>query len=187
MYRHKRYKTLLITCLLCLSYIGLQAQEQEQKPSKFFWGGGVSIAINDYLDIDVSPRVGYRVTPNFSLGLLAKYEYMNLNEDEPCKINTYGGGTFAQYNVSSLFSNQSLPFNIYAHTEYQYLYSEIDWKHQNYTGYHTDDRWYVGAGFSVPFGGRSYFYTTILYDLLTIIKNKADTYRKPVISVGVQF
>ena len=181
----KKYQIVVLVCLLALPFTSLKAQEQ----SKLFYGGGVSIAISDYLDIDVSPRVGYYLTPNFAMGLLAKYEYLNYKDAiEPYKANTYGGGAFAQYNVSSLFSGASLPFNIYAHTEYQYLYTEVKWKHQDYTSYHTDDRWYVGAGFAVPFGVKSSFYTTIMYDILAVIKNKDNEYRnKPVISVGVQF
>lgn len=177
----------LLVCILALSVTGLRAQEQ--KPSRFFYGGGVSVAVSDYLDIDISPRVGYYIAPGLALGVLAKYEYVNFkgNNPEPYKSNTYGGGAFMQYNISSLFSNQSLPFNIHAHTEYQYLYSEFDWKHQNHTSYYTDDRWYVGAGFSVPFGVKSYFYTTVLYDILRVIKNESNEYNKPVISVGVQF
>ena len=182
-----RYRIFLLLSLPILSLTQLSAQEQKQ--SKFFYGGGVSIAISDYLDIDVSPRVGYYITPNLAAGILAKYEYVNFKgEVEPYKSNTYGGGAFLQYNLSSLFTSQSLPFGIHLHTEYQYLYTEIDWKYQSHTTYDTRDRWFVGGGFSVPFGNRSYFYTTILYDILTIIRNEDNEYRnKPVISVGVQF
>ncbi len=181
----KLYRLTLLACLLVVSFTGLKAQEQ----SRFVYGGGVSIAISDYLDIDISPRVGYKLTPDFTVGLLAKYEYLDYdNTSEPYKANIYGGGAYAQYNVSSLFANQSLPFNIYAHTEYQYLYSKIDWKRDNYSNYDTRNRWFVGGGFSVPFGVKSSFYTTIMYDILAVIENKGDEYsNKPVISVGVQF
>ena len=182
-----RYRLLPLLGLMVLSIFTLNAQEQKQ--SRFFWGGGVSIALSDYLDIDVSPRVGYRITPSLSAGVLAKYQYVNFkNEVEPYKSNTYGGGVFAQYNLTPLFSSQPLPFNIYAHTEYQYLYTKLDWKYQSHTTSDNRDRWFVGGGFSVPFGSRSYFYTTILYDILTVIRNENNEYRnKPVISVGVIF
>lgn len=175
-----------LVCLLILSFSNIKAQEK----GRFTYGGGVSVAISDYLDIDVSPRVGYNLTPDFTIGLLAKYEYINDRRSgvEPYKANTYGGGAYAQYNVSSLFSKASLPFNIHAHTEYQYLYTEINRKNYSHTTYDTRDRWFVGIGFSVPFGVKSSFYTTIMYDILAEIKNKGDEYsNKPVISVGIQF
>lgn len=179
------YRMATSVALLILSFTNLKAQEQ----SPFVYGGSASIAISDYLNVDISPKVGYKPTPDFTVGLLAKYEYLNNdNAAEPYNANTYGFGAYAQYNISPLFTSQALPFNIYAHTEYQYLRTEIGWKHQHYTTSYTQSRWFVGGGFSVPFGAKSSFYTTIMYDILAVIENKRDEYSsKPVVSVGVQF
>ena len=187
----KKCGVLLLAFLLSLPFTKLQAQEQEeQKQSRFFYGGGVAVALGGYLNIDVSPRVGYRLTPNLSVGVLAKYEYINDKRSgvEPYQANIYGGGTFVQYNVSSLISSTPLPFDIYVHTEYQHLYATFSWKNYSYTTNDTRDRWFVGGGFAVPLGKQSVFYTTIMYDILAIIKNKGDEYsNKPIVSVGVQF
>lgn len=182
----KFYHVALLTiCLLALASMGLKAQE----PSRFFYGGNVSISVSNYLDIDISPRIGYYLTPAFAMGVLAKYEFVDYDKDgyEPFKENTFGGGVFAQYDVSSLFLDTSVPYRIFLHTDYQYLYTETKWKRTNYTDYNTDDKWHIGAGFSVAVGGRSRFYSYISYDILKTIKNESNKYNKPVVSVGFQF
>jgi len=61
-----------MACLLFIS-IGLQAQEKQQKtggldPSRLFFGGNFGANFGNFTFINVSPQVGYRVTPRFAAG-----------------------------------------------------------------------------------------------------------------------
>jgi len=175
---------ILFGCLLTLAFTELKAQS----PSKLFFGGGFSIAVSEYLDINVSPLVGYNLTPTFAVGVLAKYEYISFTSDvEPYKASLYGGGVFARYDVSSLFLSETALYTIFVQTDYQYLYTKLSWKKTSYSDSYTEDRWYIGAGFSVPTGARSRFYAYISYDILSLLRNRNTEHSKPVVSVGYQF
>lgn len=155
-------------------------------PDKLFYGGNVSLLLGSYFDIDIAPMVGYKFTPNFSAGILAKYEYAYFKNDvNPYRTNTFGGGPFARYNVSAIFTKQPAMYNIFIQTDYQLLYTTAKWNKESYKDTYTEHRWYWGAGLSVPIGERSSMYTYVAFDALSLFNNKNSG--QPVISVGYQF
>lgn len=174
----------LIASLLTLLSLTLKAQES----SRFFYGGNIGLSVSEYFDLNINPRVGYYLTPNLALGVTAKYEYINYKGDyEPFKENIYGGGVFAQYDITSLIVSESSSYGIFAITEYQHLYVDTKWVKTSYSNSSTDDKWYLGGGVSVSIGGHAKLYTYITYDILKAIKNESNRYNKPIVNVGVQF
>ncbi len=178
----KNYSKTLLILLLLVSPSLLKAQSS----SKVFFGGNLGIMVTDYLDINIAPIVGYQLTPHFAVGALAKYEYSyNRDDINPVRANTYGGGLFTRYDVSSLFTNQALPYNIFVQGEYQHLYTTAENTNSGYKDSWNEDRLYLGAGISISSGGRGSFYTYIAFDVISLFNEKNSSV--PVVSAGYMF
>ena len=81
------------------------------KKENIFLGGNLGLQFGNVTIIDVSPIVGYKVTEKFSIGIGAKYQYINYR-DYNYSFNVYGGSIFGRYNISDY---------LFAHVEYEVL------------------------------------------------------------------
>lgn len=64
---------LIMTMLFCASVFSSYAQTFDR--SKLEIGGGVGLQFGDYTVVNVSPQVGYRLTPYFTTGAGVSYTY----------------------------------------------------------------------------------------------------------------
>lgn len=174
-------KSIILILLFSFSFL-FDAQAQYREPSSggggfgkkiYFGGGGGFSAGSNYLNLSVSPLVGYKVTDRFSAGIQATYQFAKFFE---ARANNYGGGPFLRFNITQKF---------FTYTQYEYM---------NYgllaippdTGERFDFRsFFVGLGYTEPIGKHLAFNVTALYNLL-YKDGTQSPYRSPfVFRVGI--
>lgn len=126
--------------------------------------------------VNISPKVGYRITEKFAAGLGGTYIYINdktyksygyINES-----NIYGGNVFAQYQIFE---------QIRLYTEYELLDIEIFDSFSRKTRREIVPSLLAGGGYSQPLGGNSSIVILVLYNLLD---GPNSIYSNPVIRFG---
>ena len=198
-YRLPRFTLLLTLLLLCLSGV-VSAQESAQQKKDNFWkrvsvGGYVSFQVGTVTGIVVSPEASVRLVDQLHVGLGLTYQYywyknyyLDTKTNPPEYLNysasVYGGRIFLRYYLRNLFDN--FLGNIFAHTEYEYLYYVRPYKYdprgdiidpyQNHFSRGKDaveiNSIFVGGGYAQPIAGRAYLDIMILFNL-------NDTYNSP--------
>lgn len=176
------YIYLGIVCLVLLLFLqSAQAQLEDgnlQTKSDFkshlFYGGGFGLQFGSVTLIELSPLIGYKVTPKFGVGLSPTYKYYSYKSSyssSRLENNVYGGSIFARYMIFE---------NIFAHTEYESLFYNI-----KVPGYPIDMRQYnsvlVGGGYRQQIGSNAAMNLMILWNL----NDTPDSpYTNPVIRIG---
>jgi hypothetical protein len=164
-------------------------EEKAERPSlkdRLFFGGGLGAGFGDYTYVNVTPMIGYRVTPKLSVGLNLTYQYTTFDyyyangRKETFNGSDYGVGVFAR---------QMLFGPIFLQAEYEYL---------NYAGLYNDGSEYrstfnsfmAGGGISQPLGGRAFVFITVLYNFSYANYNSYNSIRTPydnpiVVRIGI--
>jgi len=143
--------------------------------SRWYFGGGFGLQFGYMTLIEVSPLVGYMVTPKLSIGLSPTYKYYKYNDyygaNLDLKTNVWGGSIFTRYFVFE---------NVFAHVEYESLlyneqvpgYPEIRNQYNSF---------FVGGGYNQRIGGNSGMYILLLWNL----NDTPDSpYINPIVRVG---
>jgi hypothetical protein len=141
-----RNKLLGISLLL---FFGVQfasyAQREIDPEAKFsfkdrvYYGGNLGLQLGTVTLIDLSPLAGVMLSPKFSTGLGATYQYYDDNRFQGAAGSSFGGRAFARYNAYN-----------YAQDNFQRTWTEA---------------FFVGAGYFAPFGSRGGANFTFLYNL----------------------
>ena len=169
-----------IVLIICTKSISAQNDEREFRPerdfkSHLFYGGGFGLQFGSVTLIELSPLVGYKVTPKLGIGLSPTYKYYSYknsyNSLSRLQNNVYGGSIFARYMIFE---------NIFAHTEYESLFYNI-----KVSGYPTDMRQYnsvlVGGGYRQQIGANAAMNLMVLWNL----NDTPDSpYTNPIIRIG---
>jgi hypothetical protein len=143
--------------------------------SRLFYGGGFGLQFGSVTLIEVSPLVGYKVTPKLGIGLSPTYKYYSYRytntSSSRIETNVYGGSIFARYLIFE---------NIFAHAEYETLFYNI-----KVPGYLTEMRQYnsvlVGGGYRQQIGANAAMNLLVLWNL----NDTPDSpYTNPVIRIG---
>lgn len=177
---------LLYIGILCLSLmvstqvVYAQMDVENKRPendfkSRWYFGGGFGLQFGYMTLIEVSPLVGYMVTPKLSIGLSPTYKYYKYNDyygaNLDLKTNVWGGSIFTRYFVFE---------NVFAHVEYESLlyneqvpgYPEIRNQYNSF---------FVGGGYNQRIGGNSGMYILLLWNL----NDTPDSpYINPIVRVG---
>jgi len=126
----------------------------------------------DYTLIDVSPVLGYRLTPKLQAGIGFSYIYMNqLNyyQDPITGVVTtswqagaaYGGRVYAEYDITNKILRNSM---IFAHFDLE----DLNVPYQDQTTYVWTRYWlqspYIGLGVRVPIGPKVLINATIAFN-----------------------
>lgn len=191
------FKILLFTALLSLCAMNIfaqqpdttaapppqpapQAQPQPAKKSqpaasKVYYGGTVGFSFGDYFRISVTPWVGYKLTPKFSVGGKIGYEYIeDKRYEEKLTSHNYGGSVFTRYHLNP---------RVYLHGEFAY----ISYKYK-ISNLETDREWVpfimLGGGLVQPLGGRSALIIEVLVDVLQDSNSPYEDWN-PFVSIGV--
>lgn len=141
--------------------------------SHLFFGGGLGLQFGTVTLIEVSPLIGYKITPKFSIGLSPTYKYYSYNYTGYGKISTnvYGGSIFSRYFIFE---------NIFAHVEFETLAYNTREPYQP-TYMQQFNSLFVGGGYNQRIGGNSAMYILVLWNL----NDTPDSpYINPVIRVG---
>jgi len=173
---------LLFTLLLGLFVNPLNAQvnteDFNQKGnfrSRLFFGGGFGLQVGSVTLIELSPLVGYKVTPKFALGLSPTYKYYKYNDyygsSNDLSANVWGGSIFARYSIFQ---------NVFAHVEYETLYYNTQLSGNPYY-LRQYNSFFVGGGYNQQIGGNSAMYFLLLWNLND---TPESPYINPVIRIG---
>ena len=149
-----------------LLFFGLQfsslAQRAVDPEAKFtfkdrrYFGGSLGLQLGTVTLVDLSPLAGVMLSPKFSTGIGATYQYYDDQRFQGNAGSSYGGRAFVRYNV--------LP-NIFAYSELE----SINWNAYNYGKDQFQRTWteafFVGGGYFAPFGSRGGANFTFLYNL----------------------
>jgi hypothetical protein len=179
--RKSIYICILTFFVLGTPFLSKAQYENETKPEKssfashLFFGGGLGLQFGSMTLIEISPLVGYRVTPKFSLGLSPTYKYYKYNDyygpSMDLKTNVLGGSIFARYSIFE---------NVFAHVEYETLFYNTQ-----VPGYPTVmeqfNSFFVGGGYNQRIGGNSAMYIMMLWNLND---TENSPYVNPIIRVG---
>ena len=159
-----------------LAYAQRDINPDEEPPLKdrLYFGGNLGLQFGTVTLIDISPLAGVMITPKFSSGIGATYQYYDDNRFQGSAGSSYGGRFFTRYNV--------LP-NIFAYSEFE----SINWNAYNFFNDRFQRTWtdafFIGAGYFTPFGPRGGANFTFLYNLMH--DNRNSYYNEPyVIRVG---
>lgn len=172
----------LLSIFLFICMIPVKGQytteNKEQKPdfkSRLFFGGGFGLQFGSITLIELSPLVGYKVTPKLGIGVSPTYKYYHYNDyygpNIDLSTNVYGGSIFARYSIFQ---------SVFAHMEYETLFYNT-----STPGYPTYmeqfNSFFVGGGYMQSFGGNSGMYLMVLWNL----NDTPDSpYINPVFRVG---
>lgn len=153
-------------------YYENKKNEKEPFKEKLFFGGGLGLQFGTYTLIDVSPIVGYKVTPKIQPGVRFTYQYQS-NQTNNYSTYRYGGSAFLRlFPIESFFLQaeaEGLNIEWFTTTTEERLWIE------NY---------FVGAGYFQKLGKRSGTYFTVLWNLN---ESKYSPYTNPVIRIGFVF
>lgn len=160
----------VVVAALCASAAFAQSSP-EQRPSgiytdpasssasagRWFYGGFIGASFGDIEYVEIAPLVGYRITPQFGMGLGLLYRYRkDTRYYEDFTSTDYGANLFARYYVTSGLFLQGE----YDYTDYEYL-ADLD---TGATGRDTYDALLAGVGFNTAVGRGAGLYVLALYD-----------------------
>jgi hypothetical protein len=108
---NKRILILFVALLVAVDFVDAQNDSLQDKPKKqeqqkndwlniqrFYWGGNVGAWVGNPTFVDVSPLVGYMITPKFGIGIGGIYNYYAYTYGAyQYKVNMYGGRLNARY------------------------------------------------------------------------------------------
>lgn len=168
-----KIKLVLTVVLFAIGVLTAEAQYRAPRGNSgnslsdriYFGGGGGFSGGNQYVNIAVSPLIGYKFTEQFSGGLQITYQYVKFLE---ATASNYGGGPFLRYNFTQKF---------FGYTQYEYLnYLPLGSTNSSENRYHFNS-WFVGIGYSEPLGDRAAFNIMALYNLMH--KDGRSPYQSP--------
>jgi hypothetical protein len=184
----KQFKSLL-NCLLkttflcfCLFSQPILAQDVNEATndkvdfkSKLFFGGGFGFQFGSITLVEISPLIGYKITPKFSAGLSPTYKFYKYKD-------YYTGNSYSATNVwgGSVFTRYDLFQNVFAHAEYETLFYNTKLNNgisemQQYNSF------LIGGGYQQQIGGNSGMYILVLWNLND---TPESPYNNPIIRVG---
>ena len=182
--------------LILLSGGALNAQ-WEEKPGlsdRLFFGGNFGLQFGTVTNIEISPLVGYRITPRLSGGLGIRYQYYKDNRNYlghiPFDIHIYSTNIFTRYMVIKNINETiglGLSSGIFAQVEYEVL--SLEKKYFEVPLTFDEGRFYlhsilIGGGIYQPIGRRSGFSLMVLWNLN---ETASSPYSNPIIRIGVNF
>lgn len=182
----------LITCLLLTLSISTYSQENKESRVPFseriIFGGGLGLQFGTLTFIDISPVIGYKLTPKLEAGIGLTYKYyrykdfyfdQTTGEKFDLKSHMYGGSLYSRYHILE---------NIFTHVEFERLrYSFEDISSvggqiiRNPTHTYINSL-FVGGGLRQRITAKSYFFILALWNLT---EQEYTPYNNPVLRMGV--
>jgi len=145
---------------------------------RLFFGGGFGLQFGSYTNIEISPLVGLKLTPEFQIGAGMSYQFIS-SDFYDFSTSIYGYRGFSNYLVLS---------NIFVHAEYESL--SLESKYFDYLNrYPNTDRFWVGSflvggGYRMMVGERSSVNFMILFNLNETVYSP---YSNPIFRLGFYF
>jgi len=132
-------------------------------------GANFNLLLGSTTLIDISPILGYRLTPKLQAGIGLTYIYINEQLYDPNTGNPsghyqetdYGGRLYAEYDIAKNVLSRNSRF--FLHAEYE----NLNVAYLN-SFYQIDRMWipspYAGVGLRSPMGRKAFFNVSLLYN-----------------------
>jgi hypothetical protein len=151
-------------------------QEEEKRDwlskDRFYWGGNVGAWIGNPTFVDVSPLVGYMVTPKLGIGLGGIYNYYSYRYGPyQYAVNFYGGRINARYFIFENVFLQGGWDRINRDNPYSTMPNARIWI----------DNLLVGGGFRYAIGNNFYAMASGLWNLN---QGPLSPYPNPILQIG---
>jgi hypothetical protein len=185
----------LLMLLLALMPLILMAQQKEEEREdrpidRLFFGGNFGFMFGTVTNIEISPLVGYYITPKLAAGTGIRFEYFReKGYYEPYHTIIWGGNIFSRYTIISNLGdglNIGMNMGIFGQAEYEALSLEREYFEPPYTedGRFISHSVLVGGGIIQSVGRRSALLVTVLYNLN---ENALSPYSNPIVRIGFTF
>jgi len=139
------------------------------KPRRWFFGGGIGASFGDVDYFEITPFVGYRVTPQLSTGVGLLYRYRNDDRyGREISTSDYGFNVFGRYKIHAPLFVQGE----YELLSYQFLTTNGFEERENFSSF------FGGGGISQPLGRSPEspaFFMLVLYNF----SHDADDFPQP--------
>lgn len=180
---------------LIVTVLNAQPKKEEKKLwDKIYVGGNLGLQFGSLTDVEVSPHIGYYLTPRWSAGVGITYEYYNqapsiYNYYKRIETHIYGYNLFTQLSLIPDMG-KTLGFgngiSIIGHAEFDQISLErvFDIASPSYEGRYWLTSFLVGGGIKQAMGQRSSIYLLVLWDLNETIHSPYDN---PIIKFGFDF
>jgi len=173
---------LFIWAFCALLALPASAQNNFSFRDRLFFGGSFGLMIGSYTNIELSPHIGYYITPRWAAGIGIPYEYYNnrthwvfydpqtgrITGTERVETHIWGSRLFTNYVIVNNV-NDWIPagfnFRIFLHTEYEILNYEKRFLERGATGRELQHSFLAGGGLRFPSGKRSSMNMTLLWKL----------------------
>jgi hypothetical protein len=185
--------SLLLSQGLRPSFLFAQTEDDwaELRPiDRTFFGGNFGLMFGTITNIEISPLIGYYLTPRLAAGGGIRFEYYrDKGYYAPYQTTIYGGNIFSRYTIIKNLGeglNIGLNTGIFAQVEYEALSLEKEYFEPpfNKDGRFIVHSVLVGGGLIQPVGRRSALLLTVLYNLNETARSP---YSNPVLRVGFTF
>lgn len=149
-------------------------KKHDEKPfnfwDRFYAGGNIGLQFGTVTFADISPLVGYKITPKLSVGVGATYQYYHYKDRNiDFTTDVYGGRVFGRY----FFTDY-----LFGHAEYEYLNLEaFDFQRRRVDV----NSVMAGGGYFQSFGGRAGLSAMLLYNFTP---SMYTPYANPIFRIG---
>jgi len=148
--------------------------------NRWYYGGNIGFSFwNNYTYLGIYPLIGYKITPQFSVGGKIGYSYINYKDANPSfDTHNYGGSIFTRYRI--------IP-QIYLHGEFVYSSYERQTFNLINQQFGTERVWVpfllLGGGLSQNIGPNVWVFAEVLFD---VINDEKSPYKsgEPFVSFG---
>ncbi len=186
-----KFLLLFLTFVPLILFAQPKEEEEELRPvDRLFFGGNFGLMFGTITNIEISPLIGYYITPKLAAGTGIRFEYFkDKGYYAPYETTIYGGNIFSRYTIiSNLGEGLDIGLNagIFGQVEYEALSLERGYFEPPYT---EDGRFIVhsvlvGGGIIQSIGRRSAFLLSVLYNLN---ETSRSPYSNPIVRVGFTF
>lgn len=143
----------LLIGLSATAQISTSAVTQE---NRWTFGGNVGLGFgsNNYFDVQISPRVGFRLTDDLEAGVMGSF---TLQSSRYYQSTMFGVGPFANYYFARSF---------YLGTSFQQYFINYKDKYSDYKYDKDESALYLGGGYMQRIGNGAYFQIGLMYNVL---------------------
>ena len=152
-------------------------QNKKSFKDRLYFGGYLGLQFGTYTSIDISPLIGYRVTPDFNVGIGVLYNYTSFDYGPPVGQHGYsswGGRLTANYTLFNLLA-LGIEYQ-YRNVETVYNVVEQSFETQGV------NILFLGGGIRQKVGGNTYMFLMAYYDVL---QEEYSPYNNVVLRIGV--
>ncbi|WP_435525329.1 hypothetical protein [Chryseobacterium indoltheticum] len=152
-------KKLFISSLILisgLSFSQVAVGTPTAEPNKWTFGGGLGVGFgsNSYFNLQVAPRVGYRLTNDLEVGLIGSVSWQT---SDFYKSTMFGFGPFVNYYFArSFFVSGNL----------QHFFINYEDKYYDFKNNQQETALYLGGGYMQQIGNNSFMQIGLMYNVL---------------------